>query len=141
MPFNLRVLVAEDEFLVCHAVCQQLESLGCTILATARDGSTAVEKVARLKPDAVILDIGMPRMDGIEACRRIMARSPLPIVMLSAYDDKGRLGEAEAAGAGAYVIKPTSEYQLQKALEKALAKRRKAAPPGKARAAKSKPAT
>jgi response regulator NasT len=120
MAANVRVLLVEDEFLILRAITEQLAKLGCEVVGTARSGPAAVEAALRLKPDVLLMDIGLPEMDGIEACRRIMACLPLPIVVLSAYDDQNRLQEAKAAGAVGYLIKPIRESQLKKAIEEAL---------------------
>jgi len=128
MPAKPRILVVEDEFLVCQSLIKQLENLGYEVAGTAENGAAGVAKALELKPDLVLMDIGMPVMDGIEACRQIRAACPLPVVVLSAYSDRKRLGEIRSAGAAGYVTKPTADHELKQAVEKALAKSREAEP-------------
>jgi len=116
--------VVEDEFVIAMAFSQQLEHLGYEVVGTARNGAEGVAEAIRLRPDVVLMDIGLPGMDGIEACRKIMAVCPLPIVMLTAYDDEERLSEAQEAGAMAYLLKPATEAQLRDVIEKALSQSR-----------------
>ncbi len=112
--------MVEDEFIVLRVICEQLARLGYDVVGTARDGANGIAEALRLKPDIVVMDIGLPDMDGIEASRKIMTHSPLPVVVLSAYDDRQRLEEAKAAGAIGYVVKPIAEQQLKETIEQAL---------------------
>jgi response regulator NasT len=120
MSASVRVLIVEDEFLISLFLSQQLENLGYAVVATAKDGAAGVAEALRLKPDVVLMDVGLPVMDGIEASRQILAAYPVPIIMLSAYDDDKKFEEAQAAGVAGYVIKPATERQLQEAIEQAL---------------------
>ncbi len=118
MPKSIRVLLVEDESVVSLAFSEQLKRLGCEVVGTARDGKSAVVQAGNLLPDVVLMDIGLPGMDGIEACRQIMATRSVPIIMLSAYSDDKRLDDAKHAGAAGYLVKPTTETQLRQAIEK-----------------------
>ena len=80
-----RVLVAEDETLIRLDLVGLLEAAGLEVCAEARDGEEAVELARATQPDVALLDVKMPRLDGIEAARRILEERPLPIVMVTAY--------------------------------------------------------
>lgn len=85
-----------------------------------RDGREAVELVLELRPDLVLLDVKMPRIDGIEAARRILDRGFVPIVMLTAYGYGELISRALDAGVVGYVVKPFEERGLMQALHEAL---------------------
>jgi CheY-like chemotaxis protein len=121
MTRRLRILLAEDEFLIAITLRAQLESFGYEVIATPQTGRQAVEQTRELKPDVVLMDIGMPELDGISATEQIMAESPTPVIMLTAYGDRQRVQSALAAGARAYVLKPVIEAQLRSAIESAVA--------------------
>ena len=84
----MRVLVGEDETLIRLDLRQMLERAGLEVCAEARDGAEAVELARSERPDVAILDVKMPRLDGIEAARRILGERPLPIVIVSAYTEE-----------------------------------------------------
>jgi response regulator NasT len=88
----------------------------------ARDGEEAVELAREHKPDLAILDVNMPRLEGFEAARLILAERPLPIVMLTAYADEGSVARAVEAGVFAYVVKPFREQDLIPAIRAAQAR-------------------
>jgi len=114
------ILVAEDEFLITLALKAQLEAMGHRVVGTPRDGETAVALAKELRPDIVLMDIGMPVVDGIAATARIMAETPVPVIMLTAYNDRQRVQEAIRAGAAAYLLKPVNEAQLKRTIEDAI---------------------
>ena len=111
------VLVVEDDHLVSEMVKGMLVELGYTIAGEAEDGHEAVEMVRILKPDVVIMDIRMPRMNGIEAAVLIQKHFPTPVVILSAYESEELTDKAVEAGVGAYVLKPPNAMELLKAIE------------------------
>jgi two-component system, chemotaxis family, protein-glutamate methylesterase/glutaminase len=86
----VRVLVVDDSAFVRRAVERMLTGVpGMTVVGTASDGAEAVEQTRILKPDVVIMDVNMPRLDGLEALRRIMAESPTRVLMLSTQTQEG----------------------------------------------------
>jgi DNA-binding NarL/FixJ family response regulator len=113
---HLRILLADDDRHVRAAVRAFLSTtLPCDIVGEAADGREAVAQVARHRPDAVLLDLRMPALDGIQATRLIKARWPdTAIVVLSLYP--GRREEALAAGADAFVSKGDPPTHLIAAL-------------------------
>jgi two-component system chemotaxis response regulator CheB len=109
--FPIRVLLAEDSPTVRHYLAQVINEIpGLKVVGEARDGAEVLEMVDTLKPDVISMDIRMPRMDGLEATRRIMSQCPTPIVMVSGLleDEIDLSFEALQAGALAVVPKPPS---------------------------------
>jgi len=92
----VRILVAEDETLIRLDLKGLLEAAGHEVCAEARDGVEAVELAATANPDLALLDVKMPRLDGIEAARRILDEHPIPIVMVTAYGEQELVLRAEA---------------------------------------------
>ena len=109
---KLRILVADDSPFMRGAIKRALEADGrFVVTGEAADGEQAVALAASLRPDAITMDLNMPRLDGIGAVRRIMAEAPCPIVMLSAHTRAGAEATVEALSAGAvdFVAKPSGE--------------------------------
>lgn len=119
---QIRVLVVEDDHLVSEMVCGTLEEIGYLVVGEANDGKEALSMIARLSPDVVLMDIKMPEMDGIEATRRIMEAHPLPVVALTAYENPELMGEAVDAGLGAYLVKPSTARDMERAITVAMAR-------------------
>jgi DNA-binding NarL/FixJ family response regulator len=113
-----RIVVAEDDEAFCEALTSVIESdPRFEVAAVARDGAECVELVGAEDPDAVVVDIEMPEMDGIEATRAILARDPeLPVVAISGHDYEERVLEIRAAGARDYVRKSCVPAHLCEAL-------------------------
>jgi len=119
---SLSVLVAEDETIIRLDLRGILEASGLVVCGEARDGEEAVRLARELRPDVVLMDVNMPRLDGIEAALRILAERPLPIVMLTAYADRALVGRAVRAGVFGYLVKPFRESDIVPALEAAHAR-------------------
>ena len=122
MDDRLHVLIAEDETLIRLDLRQLLESEGLAVCAEARDGQEAVELARSRQPDAAILDMKMPNLDGIEAARRIYAERPIPIVMLTAYAEPMLVERAIGAGIFAYLVKPFRSSDVVPTLRAAVAR-------------------
>jgi len=119
------VLVAEDGAIVRLDLCRLLvERAGFGAVVEARDGEEAVALAREHELDLVLMDVKMPKLDGIEAARRILAERPVPIVMLTAYADDESVARATDAGVFAYVVKPFREQDLLPAIETARARHR-----------------
>jgi len=118
----LRVLIAEDDCLIGEMLRGLIEEIGLTVAGEAHTGLEATDMTVSERPDVVIMDIKMPQMDGIEATRRIWETCPTPIVILSAYENPELVEKASQAGAGAYLIKPSSARELERAITVALAR-------------------
>ena len=116
-------LVAEDATIVRLDLARMLvDRAGFGEVIEARDGEEAVALVRERRPDLAILDVNMPKLDGIEAARIILAECPLPIVMLTAYADEASVARAVDAGVFAYVVKPFREQDLIPAIRTAQAR-------------------
>jgi len=116
MGTQLKVLIAEDNFLVSEMIQGVAEEAGCIVVGRAIDGRQAVEMTAELHPDVVLMDIKMPDLDGIEAAEIIQIRCPTPVVILTAYDTPEMLKEASAVGVGAFLAKPPKARELGQAI-------------------------
>ena len=119
---TVRVLIAEDDYLVSKLIERLLENIGYTVVGEAADGLEAVEMTQSTRPDVVLMDIKMPVMDGIEATRRIHESCPTPVVMLTAYDRPEMVERSSAAGAGAYLVKPPNVREIERAITIAMAR-------------------
>ena len=108
----MRILVAEDETIIRLDLKDLLERAGFEICAEARDGEEAVALARSELPDLAIMDVKMPRIDGIEAARRILDERPIPIVMLTAYGQEELVSRAVEAGVFGYLVKPFREQGL-----------------------------
>ena len=118
----MRILIAEDETIIRLDLRKLLEEAGHEVCAEARDGVEAVELARSHKPDLAILDVKMPRLDGIEAARRILENHPIPIVMLTAYSQDELVLRAVEAGVFGYLVKPFREADLLPAIATARAR-------------------
>ena len=118
----MRVLVAEDETIIRLDLRDLLERSGFEVCAEARDGAEAVELARSELPDLAVLDVKMPRLDGIEAARRILDERPIPIVMLTAYGQDELVSRAVEAGVFGYLVKPFREQDLLPAIRAARAR-------------------
>src|SRR6266511_1417888 len=118
----MRVLVAEDETIIRLDLKDLLERSGFEVCAEARDGEEAIELARSELPDLAIMDVKMPRVDGIEAARRILDERPIPIVMLTAYGQDELVQRAAEAGVFGYLVKPFREQDLLPAIQTARAR-------------------
>ena len=117
-----RLVVAEDDYLVAEEIERQLRRVGHRVVAMASTGLEAIDAVVEHEPDAVLMDIKMPELDGLEAAREIQDRCPTPVVVLSAYDDREYLDKAGEVGVQAFLTKPPDGRSLDRALAIAIAR-------------------
>ncbi len=118
----MRILIAEDETIIRLDLRALLEKAGFEVCAEAKDGAEAVELAHSEQPDLAIMDVKMPRVDGIEAARRILDERPIPIVMLTAYGQDELVSRAVEAGVFGYLVKPFREADLLPAIATARAR-------------------
>ena len=118
------ILVVDDEPDIVRVVVRIMENQGHQV-RTAADGFEALERVAAERPDAIILDVNLPRMDGFEVCRRLKGdegtRSIPVLMMTAAYVSVDDAGKAEAMGADEYIVKPFLREVLIHNVERLLA--------------------
>jgi DNA-binding NarL/FixJ family response regulator len=114
----IRTLLAEDHTIVREGLRTLLRAdKGIEVVAEARNGREAVRLSRALRPDVVVLDIAMPRLNGLEAARQIMARAPKTrVLILSAYSDDAYIDGVIAAGAVGFLVKQTSAQILEDAI-------------------------
>ena len=117
-----RVIIAEDEALIRLDLAEMLAEEGFEVVGQAVDGDQAVEMATELRPDLVIMDVKMPKKDGIDAAGEIVAEQIAPVVILTAFSQRELIERARDAGAMAYLVKPFSKADLLPAIELAVAR-------------------
>jgi len=121
MSEALRVVVVEDEALIRMDVVATLEEAGFEIVGEGADGEEAISLAKEHEPDLVVMDIKMPKLDGISAAEKI-AELKIPVVLLTAFSQTDLVSRAAEAGAMAYVTKPFKPADLLPAIQIALAR-------------------
>ena len=119
---GLRVLVVEDEALIRLDLTEMLTEEGYVIAGEAGDGEQAVALARELRPDLVIMDVKMPKVDGIAAAASIVEERIAPVVMLTAFSQRDLIEQARDAGAMAYLVKPFARHELVPAIELAVSR-------------------
>ncbi len=116
---NIRILLADDHFIVREGIRACLsDRRNISIVGEACDGFDAIEKTLELKPDVVLMDINMPRLNGLEATERLQSKSPkTKVLILTVHNSKEYLKRMMQSGAQGYVIKDTSPEDLIRAIE------------------------
>lgn len=121
MEEALRVVVAEDEALIRMDVVATLQEAGYVVVGEGANGEEAVKLATELDPDLVVMDIKMPKMDGISAAEKI-SELKIPVVLLTAFSQADLVARAADAGAMAYVTKPFKPSDLLPAIQIALSR-------------------
>lgn len=117
---RVRIVVADDESVICMDLREMLSNLGYLVVGDAGDGKSAVNLARELRPDVVLMDVMMPDMDGIEAARILTEERIAPVVLLTAYSQRDLIDRAKAVGVVGYLVKPIQENDLAPAIEVAL---------------------
>lgn len=117
-----RVLIAEDEALIRLDLAEMLAEAGYEVVAQAADGEQAVRLARETCPDLIIMDVKMPKLDGISAASQVAAERIAPVVMLTAFSQRELIERARDAGAMAYLVKPFSITDLVPAIEMAVSR-------------------
>ena len=117
-----RVVIAEDEALIRMDLAEMLAEEGYDVVGQAADGEQAVALAEELRPDLVICDVKMPKLDGIAAAARIASQRIAPVVILTAFSQRELVERAREAGAMAYLVKPFTRSDLVPAIEMAVSR-------------------
>ena len=117
-----RVVIAEDEALIRLDLAEMLAEEGYDVVGQAGDGERAVALAEELRPDLVVLDVKMPKLDGISAAQRIAEQRIAPVVILTAFSQRELVERARDAGAMAYLVKPFAQHDLVPAVEMAVSR-------------------
>jgi DNA-binding NarL/FixJ family response regulator len=121
-PRKMRIFLVEDHHIMRRGLASLLQTeIGAEVVGEASDGIAALEQVSEAHPDAILMDISMPRMNGIEATRRLHQKYPrLKILILSMYNNPSLVDQALHAGASGYLLKESMVEELSQALETVL---------------------
>lgn len=117
-----RVIIADDESIICMDLREMLSNLGYLVVGEAGDGQSALNLARELKPDVVLMDIKMPDMDGIDAAKALTSEHVAPVVLLTAFSQRDLVERAKEAGVVGYLVKPIQEADLAPAIEIALSR-------------------
>ncbi len=117
-----RLVIADDESLIRMNLKETLVGLGYLVVGEAGDGVSAINLARELRPDLVVMDIKMPKLDGIQAAGVLTQERIAPVLLLTAYSDRELVDRARDAGVVAYLVKPFREADLLPAIEVAMAR-------------------
>ncbi len=117
---NIRLMLADDHRMLREGLSRSMSEMGFAVVGEARNGAEAVEMASRTQPDVILMDVTMPQMDGVEACRQIRQAMPnVAIVMLTMHADQDVLTSAIRAGACGYLVKDCSTEEIASAVKMA----------------------
>jgi two-component system, response regulator PdtaR len=122
MAQQLRLVIADDESLIRMNLKETLVGLGYLVVGEAGDGVSAVNLARELRPDLVVMDIKMPKLDGIQAAKVLTEDKIAPVLLLTAYSDRELIERARDAGVVNYIVKPFRDAELLPAIEIAIAR-------------------
>ena len=117
MGEHYRIVIADDEAILCMDLKEILEEAGHQVVGVAGDGLLALELVKQKKPDLAILDVKMPKLDGLQAAKMIAHENMAPVVLLTAFGDTEIIEKAKKSNVFGYVIKPVEEKTLFPAIQ------------------------
>ncbi|GAB4447679.1 MAG: response regulator [Chloroflexi bacterium OHK40] len=119
---QIRLVIADDESIIRLNLKETLVGLGYLVVGEAGDGVSVINIARELKPDLVLMDIKMPKLDGIQAAKILTEEKIAPVVLLTAYSDRELVERAKEAGVVNYVVKPFREAELLPAIDIAMAR-------------------
>ena len=122
MAQQLRLVIADDESIIRMNLKETLVSLGYLVVGEAGDGVSVINLARELRPELVVMDIKMPKLDGIQAAKVLTEERIAPVLLLTAYSDRELVERAREAGVASYVVKPFRDAELLPAIEIALAR-------------------
>src|SRR5512140_1948571 len=112
----IRVIIADDHPMVHEGLASMLTAKGIDIVGEASTGREAIELVKSVKPTVVLMDVRMPDLDGLEACRLLHRDQPdLPVIIVTTYENPAYMAKAVSAGAAGYILKGTTRDELLQA--------------------------
>jgi two-component system, response regulator PdtaR len=117
-----RLVIADDESIIRMNLKETLVGLGYLVVGEAGDGVSVINLARELRPDLVLMDIKMPKLDGISAARILTEEKIAPVLLLTAYSDRELVDRAREAGVVNYIVKPFREGELLPAIEIAMAR-------------------
>ena len=117
-----RLVIADDESIIRMNLKETLVGLGYLVVGEAGDGVSVINLARELQPDLVLMDIKMPKLDGIQAAKILPEEKIAPVLLLTAYSDRELVDRAKEAGVVNYVVKPFREAELLPAIEIAMAR-------------------
>lgn len=115
-----KVVIADDESIIRMDLRELLEEAGHTVVGEATNGAEALEMVKREQPDIVLMDVKMPKLDGIHAAQMIAHDNLAPVLLLTAYSQKDIVDRAKTSGVLGYLVKPVTPVNLFPAIEVAI---------------------
>lgn len=124
MAEKYKIVIADDEALICMDLREMLEEADHEVVGIGSDGVEALNLVKEKKPDLAILDVKMPRLDGIQAARMIAHDNLAPVVLLTAFGDEDMIEKAKKSMVFGYVMKPVEEKTLFPAIQIAVSQYR-----------------
>ncbi|MCP4157143.1 MAG: response regulator, partial [bacterium] len=119
---EIRILLVEDDTITMTVIKRVLEINGYLLAGVASNGREAVKQTIALRPDVILMDILMPDMDGLEATQQIHKECPTPVVILTSHKSEELVEKASRVGASAYLIKPPSPSELDRAIAISMAR-------------------
>jgi response regulator NasT len=122
MAQQLRLVIADDESIIRMNLKETLVGLGYLVVGEAGDGVSVINLARELRPDLVVMDIKMPKLDGIQAAKVLTEERIAPVLLLTAYSDRELVDRAREAGVVNYVVKPFRDAELLPGIEIALAR-------------------
>jgi response regulator NasT len=122
MVQQIRLVIADDESIIRMNLKETLVGLGYLVVGEAGDGVSVINLARELRPDLVLMDIKMPKLDGIQAAKVLTQEKISPVLLLTAYSDRALVERAKEAGVVNYVVKPFRDAELLPAIEIALAR-------------------
>ncbi|MBK9712070.1 MAG: response regulator [Kouleothrix sp.] len=122
MAQQLRLVIADDESIIRMNLKETLVGIGYLVVGEAGDGVSVVNLARELRPDLVIMDIKMPKLDGIQAAKVLTEDKIAPVLLLTAYSDRDLVDRAREAGVVNYLVKPFKDAELLPAIEIAIAR-------------------
>lgn len=122
MVQQIRLVIADDESIIRMNLKETLVGLGYLVVGEAGDGVSVINLARELRPNLVLMDIKMPKLDGIQAAKVLTQEKIAPVLLLTAYSDRELVERAKEAGVVNYVVKPFRDAELLPAIEIALAR-------------------